>query len=58
MSVSAPFCLTLEDVQRAELKLSDVGYWCVQVEGCYHLFDSERAANRAYKMMLEGQFVR
>ena len=58
MSVSTPFCLTLEDVQRAELKLSDVGSWCVCVKGCYHLFDSEMAANRTYKMMLEGQFVR
>jgi hypothetical protein len=28
------------------------------VTGCYHLFDSEAGARRAYDMFLEGHMVR
>lgn len=58
MSVSSPFQITLEDVRRAGLQVGDVGMWCVRVEGCYHLFETEVLASRAHNMILRGQMVR
>ncbi|GAB5458293.1 MAG: hypothetical protein Hens3KO_13230 [Henriciella sp.] len=58
MSVSSPFQLTSEDVRRAGLLTSDAGMWCVCVDGCYHLFETEDLAYRAHSLMMRGQMVR
>lgn len=58
MSIIEPFQITPETVRRAGLERADVHQWCLVVDGCYHLFDTETAARRAYAMLPEGEFVR
>lgn len=58
MTNSAPFKLTLADVRQAGLQPGDVGLWCFMERGCYHLFESETQAKRAYDLMLKGELVR
>ena len=58
MDVSEPFQLTIEDIKRASLNRSDIGSWCILVQGCYHLFGSESQARFAYGKFLQGVAVR
>jgi hypothetical protein len=58
MDCVAPFQLTDKDIRRADLLPSDIGTWCLIVNGCYHLFASEALAKKAYAKLLEGIAVR
>ena len=58
MNTSGPFKLTVQIVREAGLLPEDVGAWCVRVDGCYHVFSSERLAIRAYEKLLQGIAVR
>ena len=58
MTVKEPFQLTIDDVVSAGLSHSDVGAWCVVIDNCYHLFESEAAAQNAHCMALKGRLVR
>lgn len=42
------FQITLEDVERSSLEVSDVGKWGYLVSGCYQLFDSLVEATISY----------
>lgn len=58
MSVSPPFQISAQDVARSSLDRDDIGLWALLVTGCFHLFDSEAAAQRAYRLLLEGVAIR
>lgn len=58
MKLSSPFKLTLADIRSADLEPSDIGSWCIKVDCCYHIFQSEALATIAYDKMVEGVFVR
>lgn len=58
MDTKAPFQLSESDIHRADLLPSDVGMWCLVVDGCYHLFASEELAQKAHDKQLEGIAVR
>jgi hypothetical protein len=58
MRVPPPFRLTREHVARARLDAEAAGLWALVVAGCYHLFETERAARRAYRLLLKGVAVR
>jgi len=58
MSIRRPFQITESIVQEAGLDAGDVGFWCVLVDDCYHLFSREDQANLAYNKLLSGVFVR
>ena len=53
-----PFQLTEPDIRRAGLKETDIGMWCLLLDGCYHLFETESQVRRAYRMSLQGLAVR
>lgn len=58
MSLAPPFRLTRENAARAGLDGADAGLWVLVVAGCYHLFETERAARRAYRLLLRDVAVR
>jgi len=58
MSQRLPFKLTEETVRDAGLRPDDVGYWCLLVDGCYHLFEREDQALQAYEKLKYGVLVR
>lgn len=58
MTVSPPFQIEPADLVRSSLEESDVGLWALLVTGCFHLFDTEVAARRAYFLLLAGKAVR
>lgn len=58
MSQPLPFKLTEETVRNAGLRPDDVGYWCLLIDGCYHLFDREDQALQAYEKLKLGVLVR
>lgn len=58
MSQPLPFKLTEKTVRDAGLNLNDVGYWCLVVDDCYHLFDREEQALQAYEKLKQGVLVR
>jgi len=58
MSQRLPFKLTEETVRNAGLRSEDVGYWCLLVDGCYHLFEREDQALQAYEKLMHGVLVR
>lgn len=53
-----PFRLTADIVCEAKLDQTDVGLWCLLVDGCYHLFNTEQQALSAYEKLLSGVLVR
>ncbi|MEM9179134.1 MAG: hypothetical protein AAGA89_05460 [Pseudomonadota bacterium] len=53
-----PFKLTEDAVRDAGLRSEDIGYWCLLVDGCYHLFDREDQALQAYEKLKHGVLVR
>jgi hypothetical protein len=54
MSVAPPFHVTAADIARSSLERADFGAWALLVCGCYHLFDTEDAARRAYRLLSQG----
>lgn len=58
MSVPPPFQITPDDLERSSLEPGDVGLWALLVTGCFHLFDTEAAARRAYRLLLADKAVR
>lgn len=58
MKLTGPFQDTRDIVLGAGLLLDDVGYWCLLVDGCYHLFSYEQQAIRAHESLLRGIHVR
>ncbi|MEM6900958.1 MAG: hypothetical protein AAF583_14470 [Pseudomonadota bacterium] len=54
---SEPFKLTEPDIRRAGLNETDIGSWCLILEGCYHVFQTEAQVLRPYRMSLEGLAV-
>lgn len=58
MSVPPPFRVSREHIARSSLDLGDLGLWAVLVCGCFHLFETERAARHAYRLLLEDKAVR
>lgn len=58
MMRSEPFQLTEPDIRRAGLDESDIGTWCLILDGCCHLFETEAKARRAYRMSLQDPAVR
>lgn len=58
MKPSAPFQISIEDVERSSLDAEDVGLWAILVTGCYHLFETKGAARRCYRLLLGGVTVR
>lgn len=53
-----PFRISRLDAALASLDVRDVGAWAVLVCGCFHIFESEGAAHRAYRLWLENRPVR
>lgn len=58
MTVPPPFRITAADIARSGLERRDLGAWALLVCGCYHLFETEDAARRAYRLLLRGVAVR
>ena len=58
MSVPPPFRISADDIARSTLDAGDLGLWALLVCGCYHLFETERAANEAYRLLRAGISVR
>ncbi|MEM0985107.1 MAG: hypothetical protein AAGJ32_02570 [Pseudomonadota bacterium] len=58
MSIQPPARISRLDARLAELDPADIGAWAVLVCGCFHIFESERAAQRAYRLWLENRPVR
>ncbi len=58
MSVSQPFQIDAEEVERTSLAPSDIGRWAILITGCYQLFESEDAARRAYVFLMQDVTVR
>ena len=58
MSVLPPFQINASDIVRSTLEPSDLGAWAILVCGCFHLFETEAAARRAYQLLLENRAVR
>lgn len=58
MTVPPPFRITAADIARSSLGRGDLGAWALLVCGCYHLFETEDAARRAYRLLLQGVAVR
>lgn len=58
MVATGPFMLTEDDVRRAGLQRGDIGAWCFVYDNCFHLFDCEASARRAYELFLKGHVVR
>jgi hypothetical protein len=58
MSASPPFRVSAADIARSSLERADLGAWALLVCGCYHLFESEDAARRAYRLLLADVAVR
>ena len=58
MTVPPPFRVTSDDIVRSSLDRGDLGLWAVLVCGCFHLFETERAARHAYRLLLEDKTVR
>jgi len=45
-------------VARSSLDRADIGLWALLVTGCFHLFETEAAARRAYQLLREDVAVR
>ncbi len=58
MSIMPPFRISPEDIERSSLDARDLGFWALLVCGCYHLFESERAAQNAYRLLRQDVSVR
>lgn len=58
MSVPQPFRISADDIARSTLDANDLGLWALLVCGCYHLFETERAARHAYRLLLIDVSVR
>lgn len=58
MTVLPPFRITRDDIARSSLDRGDLGLWALLVCGCFHLFETERAARKAYRLLLEDKAVR
>jgi len=58
MTISPPFRITKDDIARSSLDVDDLGFWALLVCGCYHLFLTEQAAQRAYRLLLEDRAIR
>ena len=46
MSVSQPFQIDAEEVERTSLEPTDIGLWAILITGCYHLYETEAGASR------------
>ena len=58
MTVPPPFRITAADIARSGLERGDLGLWALLVCGCHHLFETEKAARRAYSLLIRGVAVR
>ncbi len=58
MKIYPPFRISRLDAALAALDPADIGAWAILVCGCFHIFESERAAQRAYRLWLENRPVR
>ena len=58
MDSRTPFEVSETDIREADLLPSDLGMWCLIVDGCYHLFATEEQAQKARAKLLEGGTVR
>lgn len=58
MTIPPPFRITANDIARSSLDANDLGLWALLFCGCYHLFETEQAAQRAHRLFLEGRAVR
>jgi len=58
MSVSQPFQIDAEEVERTSLEPSDIGLWAILITGCYHLYETEAAARRAYANLMQDSAER
>ena len=57
MSVSQPFQIDAEEVERTSLDPSDIGRWAILITGCYHLYETEAAVRRAYANLMQDMTV-
>ena len=58
MKIYPPFRISRLDAALASLDVQDIGAWAVLVCGCFHIFESKGAAQRAYRLWLENRPVR